>query len=59
MTDLTKTDQINDALVAAGIPFDWVRNVDGTAAHFEIYFLPQATDQQKADAQAIVASILP
>lgn len=58
MSDLTVTPSINDALIAAGIPVDWIRNVDGTSANFQIFYLPQATDEQKAQAQQIVTAII-
>lgn len=58
MADLTITEKISDALLAAGLPIDWIRNVDGTAQNLQIYYLPNATDQQKAQAQALAADVI-
>lgn len=58
MTDLTLTEKISDALIAAGLPVDWIRNVDGTAQNLQIYYLPGATEQQKAQAQALAADVI-
>lgn len=56
MTDLTLIQKIENALT--GIPIDWMRNTDGTAAGFEIFYKPEATQEQKDAAQEIVADVI-
>lgn len=54
--DLSLADRVTDALTAEGIKYSWVRNVDGTAANFEIYFEEGVSEADKARAYVIAAA---
>lgn len=58
MTDINLTPKIQKALDDAGLPVDWIRNVDGTAANLQIYYSPGATPEQQAQAEALAADVI-